>query len=123
MEPADDLHVALEPGWPIPNVLALSRAIGAGLLDDGLWVVIEAVNLRTAAVAEQRWQTALARFSLHDRVRFADNAKLQYLRGTTGEIHEFYEDKIVVCLDTPLGKFKSGHVRCPPEVLDRIEGT
>ena len=111
------------PCWPIPDTLALGRAIAAGLLDDDIWVVIEAVNRRMAVVDEQRRRNALANFSLHDRVRFADNAKPQYLRGATGEIHEFYEDKIVVCLDQPLGKFKSGHVRSPPEVLERIEGT
>jgi hypothetical protein len=121
MEPDEQRYDA--PRWPIPDATALGRAIGAGLLDNDMWVVIEAVNRRMAVVDEQRTQRALAAFALHDRVRFADNAKPQYLRGATGEIHEFYEDKIVVCLDRPLGKFKSGHVRCPPEVLEHIEGT
>ncbi|MGH9083070.1 MAG: hypothetical protein ACRDWN_06975, partial [Acidimicrobiales bacterium] len=56
----------------------------------------------------------LARLSVGDRVRFADTAKPQYLRGATGEIHEFYEDLVVVCLDTHVGKFRSGHVRTSP---------
>jgi hypothetical protein len=119
MDPAEQHSVA--SGWPITDVQALGRAIGAGLLDDDMWVVIEAVNHRMAVIDQQRRRQALASFALHDRVRFADNAKPQYLRGETGEIHEFYEDKIVVCLDRPTGRFKSGHVRCPPEVLDRIE--
>lgn len=123
MEPDDQHQVAPAESWPISDVFGLGRAIAAGLLDDDMWVVIEAVNRRMAVIDEQRKQSALAAFALHDRVRFADNAKPQYLRGATGEIHEFYEDKIVVCLDRPLGKFKSGHVRCPPEVLERIDGT
>jgi hypothetical protein len=121
MDLADQRHVASE--WPIPDVKTLGRAIGAGLLDDDMWVVIEAVSHRMAAIDRQRRRDALAHFALHDRVRFTHNAKPQYLRGATGKIHEFYEDKVVVCLDRPLGRFKSGHVRCPPEVLDRIEGT
>lgn len=123
MEPDDQGQAAPVESWPIPDMTALGRAIAAGLLDDDMWVVIEAVNRRMAAIDQQRRQNALTTFALHDPVRFADNAKPQYLRGATGEIHEFYEDKIVVCLDRPLGKFKSGHVRCPPEVLERIEGT
>ncbi|MGH8989478.1 MAG: hypothetical protein ACRDXC_12940 [Acidimicrobiales bacterium] len=112
-----------EESWPTPDIFVLGRAIGAGLLDDDMWVVIEAVNRRMGVIDELRKQSALAAFALHDRVRFADNTKPQYLRGATDEIHEFYEDKIVVCLDRPLGGFKSGHVRCPPQVLERIEGT
>lgn len=121
MDPVDQPHVA--PRWPTPDMTALDRAIQAGLLDDDMSAVIEAVNCRMAAIDRQRRRDALAHFALHDRVRFTDNAKPQYLRGATGKIHEFYEDKVVVCLDRPLGRFKSGHVRCPPEVLDRIEGT
>ncbi|MGC8463180.1 MAG: hypothetical protein ACP5P9_05875 [Acidimicrobiales bacterium] len=86
-------------------------------------MVIEAINRHMAVIGNQRKQRVLASFALHDRVRFADNAKPQYLRGATGEIHEFCEDKIVVCPGRPLGKFTSGYVRCPPEVLERIEGT
>lgn len=123
MEPGDQDQVTPVESWPIPDVFALGRAIAAGLLDDDMWVVIEAVNRRMAVLDEQRKQSALDAFALHDRVRFADNAKPQYLRGATGEIHQFYESKIVVCLDRPLGKFKSGHVRCPPETLERIAET
>lgn len=123
MEPDDQHQVAPAQSWPISDVFALGRAIAAGLLDNDMTVIIDAVNRRTAVLDQQQRQAALAAFALHDRVRFADNAKPQYLRGATGEIHEFYENKIVVCLDRPLGKFKSGHLRCPPEVLERIEGT
>jgi len=70
----------------------------AGHLDDALDVVIGAVNLRTHVVARHRKDAALARLSLGDRVRFADTAKPQYLRGAIGEIHEFYEDLVVVSL-------------------------
>lgn len=121
MDPVDYPHVA--PRWPTPDMTALDRAIQAGLLDDDMSAVIEAVNRRMAAIDQQRRQNALATFALHDRIRFAGNANPQYLRGATGEIHELYEGKTVVCLDRPLGRFKSGHIRCPPEVLERIEGT
>lgn len=121
MDPADQRPLASP--WPIANLGALRRAIAAGLLDDDMAVVIDAVNRRIATVADERRRAALATFALNDRVRFASNAKPQYLQGATGAIHELYDDKIVVCLDRPLGKFKSGHVRCPPEVLERVERT
>jgi hypothetical protein len=27
----------------------------------------------------------------------------------------------VVCLNTPIGRFKNGHINCPPGILKRIE--
>jgi len=92
-------------------------------LDHGLPQLIDAINARMAALAQLRTDEALARLALKDRVRFANTAKPQYLRGATGEIDEFYGDAVVVCLDTPVGRFASGHVRCSPELLERIEGT
>ena len=95
----------------------------AGQLDDAIDVIIDSVNQRTRTIDRERKETARARLALHDRVRFANTAKPQYLRGATGEIHEFYEDLVVVCLDTPVGRFTSGHVRCPPELLELVERT
>lgn len=71
-------------------------------------------------IARERRDAALAGLAVGDRVRFANTAKPQYLRGSTGEIHEFYEDLVIVCLDVPVGKFKSGHVRASPELLERL---
>jgi hypothetical protein len=109
--------------WPIRDADALASAIVAGHLDDALDAVIDAVNLRTHAIARHRRDAALARLAVGDRVRFTNTAKPQYLRGSTGEIHEFYEDLVVVCLDVPVGKFKSGHVRASPELLERLMET
>lgn len=106
--------------WPIAGPEALAAALVAGQLDDALGLVIDAVNLRTRAIARERKEAALDRLVLHGRVRIADTARPQYLRGATGEIHELEEDLVVVCLDAPVGKFRSGHVRTSPELLEPI---
>jgi hypothetical protein len=54
---------------------------------------------------------------------FNNQVTPQYLRGTTGEIHELADNLVTVCLDTPVGKFTSGHIRCSPEMLEPIKGT
>ena len=107
--------------WPIRDPDALAGAVVAGQLDDALGALIDAINLRTHAIARHRRDTALARLAVGARVRFANTAKPQYLRGVTGEIHELYEDLVVVCLDEPLGKFRSGHVRASPELLEGLD--
>ena len=107
----------------LQNFEPLATAILLGLLDHGLPELIDAINARNRAITQLRTEEALVRLSLKDRVRFADTAKPQYPRGPTGESHEFYGDAVVLCLDTPVGRFTSGDVRSPPELLEPIEGT
>jgi hypothetical protein len=64
----------------------------------------------------------LPRLAVGDQIPFANTANPQYLRDSTGEIHEFYEDLVVVCLDMPVGKFNSGHVPASRELLERPPG-
>ncbi|MFN2503665.1 MAG: hypothetical protein ABR540_05430 [Acidimicrobiales bacterium] len=44
----------------------------------------------------------------------------RYLHGCCGEVHDIDGDHVVVCLDVPVGRFSSGHVRCYPLALERI---
>ena len=111
--------------WPLRDATALLDALAAGRLDAELTAVIDAINGRTSAIARSRTQAALARLNLNDRVRIADKAKPQYIRGETGTVHELNDDyvvvlldRVVVLLDGVVGKFKSRHLRCAPEMVE-----
>jgi hypothetical protein len=73
----------------------------------------------TTVTASSHELGASAPSQLHvgGRVTIGATAQPKYLRGQTGEVHEIDGDMAVVCLDTPVGRFTSGHVRCPVELL------
>ncbi len=96
---------------------SVAEQVRQGLLDDLLPELIDAINARTAELARLRTERALERLSVGSRVVISGEAKPQYLRGQSGEVHEIDGDVVVVCLDTPVGRFTSGHVRCPPGLL------
>jgi len=79
--------------------------------------MIEAINDRMADLQRIKTERALAHLSVGARVIITSSAKPQYLRGQTGEVHDIDGDTVIVCLDKPLGKFRSGHVRCAPSLL------
>ena len=109
--------------WPLRDLSDLLSAFRRGQLDVDMREIIDNINMRTETIARERTQSAMARLALHARVRFADRVTPQYLRAMTGEIHEISDDKVLVCLDTPVGRFTDGHVRCSPEMLEPIKGT
>jgi|SRR5487761_1905370 hypothetical protein len=104
--------------WPLRDAPALLDALTTGQLDDDLTDLIDVINERTSTIARKRTETALARLTLHDRVRIGNRAKPQYIRGETGTVHELDDDYVVVLLDRVVGKFKSRHLRCAPEMLE-----
>lgn len=89
----------------------------AGELDAELCSIAEALNGRFAELARLRAERTLAQIGIGSRVIIGADAQPKHLRGMTGEVHEIDGDVVVVCLGGPVGKFKSGHVRCPPELL------
>jgi hypothetical protein len=99
----------------------IAAAIAAGSLDGGIPVLIDAINDRNAVIARLRYEEARERIVLNGRVRIKDSATPQYLRGLVGEVHGFAGDRVIVCLGEPVGKFKSGHVECAPELLEPLE--
>jgi hypothetical protein len=104
--------------WPLRDATALLNALGTGQLDDDLTAIIDVINERTATIAHNRTQAALAKLRLHDRVQIGSRAKPQYIRGETGTVHELNDDYVVVLLDRVVGKFKSRHLRCAPEMVE-----
>jgi hypothetical protein len=101
--------------WGEPGTVAL--AIEAGALDDELPAIAAAINARWAELARLRVEHALKHITVGARVTIGAEAQPKYLRGLTGEVHEIDGEVAVVCLGAPIGKFKSGHVRCPAELL------
>lgn len=63
----------------------------------------------------------MAQLSIGARVRLNGTVSPRYLQGQRGEVHEIDGNHVVVCLDAPLGRFTSGHVRCSPLSLERID--
>jgi hypothetical protein len=106
----------------IPDISAetLAARIRDGHLDAELPALIEAINQRLLILEERRTRQALAQLSIGTRVRINDTVKPRYLQGQHGEVHDIDGEHIVVCLDTPTGRFTSGHIRCSPLALEPI---
>lgn len=103
-----------------PSQRDLAGRARSGELDDELPGLIEAITERMRVIEERRTAEVLATLAIGERVRLTDQVKPRYLAGATGEVHMIEADHVVVCLDTPVGRFKSGHIDCPPGILERI---
>ena len=116
--------IALTPPNPSADdhdrIDRLVSRITTGDLDADLDELIAAINDRVRALDTLRTTRARQRLHQGDRVRLTDNVKPRYLIGRTGEIHEINDDYIVVCLDHPVGRFTSGHIRCAPTSLEPL---
>jgi hypothetical protein len=55
-----------------------------------------------------------------DRVQINRHASPCYLHGVRGVVVELDQHTATVCLHRPIGRFKSGEIRCQPLVLDRL---
>ena len=99
---------------------ALRTALETGLLDPDLSGIIDVINERTTTVAREPTAAAFARPALHDRVMISGQAKPHYLRGETGDVHEFDGDVVIILLDRVVGTFTSRHLRCAPELVEPL---
>ncbi len=107
------------PGTPEPERLLLDQ-IAAGELDPHLTAIAEAVRARYGLLHTINSQKALATLTIGDRVRINHHATPRYLHGVHGVITELDGHTAIVCVHRPIGRFKSGEIRCPPLVLDRL---
>jgi len=80
--------------------------------------LIDIGNNRNSTIARNRTHAALGRLTLHDRVRIGNRAKPRYLRGETETVRDLNDDYVVVLLNRLVGKFRSRHLRCAPEVVE-----
>ena len=117
--PAPSAAASAPPRTPEPERLLLDQ-IAAGELDPHLTAIAEAVHARHELLHTVNSQKALAMLSVGDRVRINRNASPQYLHGVHGIVTELDGHTALVCVHRPIGRFKSGEIRCPPLVLDRL---
>jgi hypothetical protein len=104
---------------PEPERLLLDQ-IAAGELDPHLVAIAEAVHARRELLHTVNTQKALAMLTIGDRVRINHNASPQYLHGIHATVTELDDHTALVCVHRSIGRFKSGEIRCPPLVLDRL---
>jgi len=102
-----------------PERLLLDQ-IAAGALDQHLTAIAEAVHARHELLRTVNSQKALALLNVGDRVRINRYASPHYLHGIHGIVVELDQHAATVCVHRPVGRFKSGEIRCPPLVLDRL---
>ena len=94
--------------------------IAAGELDPHLVAIAEAARARHELLHTVSSAKALAMLSVGDRVRINHHASPRYLHGVHGIVTELDGHTAVVCIHRPIGRFKSGEIRCPPLALDRL---
>jgi hypothetical protein len=99
----------------------LLNAIADGELDHSLHALADAVNARRHLLHTLKAATALAQLCVGDEVRINHTVSPRYLHGVHGRVVDLEDDTATVCLHRPIGRFKSGHVRCPPLALDRLQ--
>lgn len=111
---------APRPKAPTDPKSTLLDRIAAGELDPHLTQVAEAIRARFDLLQTVKSAKALAQLNIGDRVRINEHASPRYLHGLHGTIVDLDEQSATVCVHRPVGRFKSGEIRCPPLVLDPL---
>jgi hypothetical protein len=98
---------------------SLLDVIADGGLDDHLGALAAAIEARRRLLYTVDSSHALARLCVGDRVRITGDVSPRYLAGLDGTVIELDNDA-TVRLDRPVGRFRSGLVRCPPLTLEKL---
>jgi hypothetical protein len=98
----------------------LLERIAAGEFDPHLIAIAEAIRARSELLETVASAEALAELRVGDRVRINHRATPRYLHGVEGAVLALDDEGATVCVHRPIGRFKSGEIRCPPLVLDRL---
>ena len=101
----------------------LLDAIAAGELDEHLVALADAVHARRALLHTVRSATAIAELCVGDPVRINRNVRPGYLYGEHGVIIDLDDHTVTVRLLRPVGRFRTGELRCPPLALDKLDRT
>ena len=64
---------------------------------------------------------AIAELCIGDPVRINRNVRPGYLHGEHGVIVDLHDHAVTVRLQGPVGRFRSGELRCPPLALDKLD--
>src|SRR3954470_2065582 len=99
---------------------SLLDAIADGELDDHLTALAEAVDARRRLLLTVRSATALAVLCVGDEVRINHAVSPRHLAGLEGTVIEVDDPAATFRRPPPVGRFSTGHVRCPPLALDKL---
>jgi hypothetical protein len=121
--------VEIEPLWREPSAddraggaeRSLLDAIAAGELDGHLVALADAIHARRELLHTVRSAAAMAELSVGDPVRFNRQVRPRYLHGEIGIVVDRDDHTAVVRLLRPVGRFRSGEIRCPPLLLDKLD--
>ena len=105
---------------PTDPAATLLDRIAAGELDSHLTALAVAIRARFDLLQTVSSAKALAQLSVGDHVRINEHASPRYLHGIHGTIVQLDGQSATVCVHRAVGRFKSGEIRCPPLVLDRL---
>jgi hypothetical protein len=105
---------------PVDAERSLLDAIAGGELDDHLGALAAAIDARRHLLHTVDSSHVLATLCVGDRVRINDRVSPRYLAGLEGTVAEIDDHAATIRLDLPIGRFKSGRVRCPPLALVKL---
>ena len=105
---------------------AVQEAINSGDLDANLAKLKEAVDSRMKTIRTTKTNKD---FGIGDKVRFNDSCGTRYVVGLTATVVGMKQKKMIVKLDTPVGRFAkylpngevvSADITVPPGIVDLI---
>jgi hypothetical protein len=99
----------------------LLDAIASGALDQHLVAIADAAHARRELLHTVRSAGALAELCVGDTVMFNRQIRPRYLEHELGTITELDDHWVTVRLWRPVGRFRTGELRCPPLALKKLE--
>jgi hypothetical protein len=99
---------------------SLLDAIAAGDLGAHLGALVAAAQARRRFLITVCSATALATLGVGDVVRITEQVSARYPVGMHGTVMALDDHAATVRLERPVGRFASGHVRCPPLTLEKL---
>jgi hypothetical protein len=99
----------------------LLDTIASGALDQHLVAIADAVHARRELLHTVRSATALAELCVGDTVMFNRKIRPRYLEHEIAKITELDDHWVTVQLWRPVGRFRTGELRCPPLALKKLD--
>ena len=128
MSMASATREAVQMLWPAPETTdateperLLLDAIAAGALDHHLVAIGDAIHARRELLHTVRAANAISQLCVGDHVRFNHQVRPRYLEYEHAVITEIDDRWVAVRLSRPVGRFRSGALRCPPLALDKLQ--
>lgn len=89
-------------------------SILTGEFDDHLQLLVDDLQDRKRRLAPKATD-----FSVGDTVKYVATARPKYLAGSTGVVTKINRTKVVVKIDTPVGKF-AGNITTPTALIEKV---